>query len=231
VNVPAAVVRELGRADYVATWAAMREFTSQRTAATPDELWVVEHPPVFTLGQSGRREHLLAPGATPVVVSDRGGQVTYHGPGQVIVYTLFDLRRRGIYVKELVYRIEQAVIQTLASYGVEACRVPGAPGVYVPWRTTGTIGPFAGLAKIAALGIKVARGCSYHGVALNVRMDLEPFGRINACGYEGLQTVDLAKLGVPVSERDAAARLCERLAAHFPAIAEPIPVKAAHAAP
>jgi lipoyl(octanoyl) transferase len=230
VNAPAPVVRELGRADYAATWAAMREFTAQRSATTPDELWVVEHPPVFTLGQSGRREHLLAPGAIPVIVSDRGGQVTYHGPGQVVVYTLFDLRRRGIYVKELVYRIEQAVIQTLSLCGVEGSRVAGAPGIYVPWQAGGA-GPFAGLAKIAALGIKVARGCSYHGVALNVTMDLEPFGRINACGYAGLVTVDLAKLGVRVSERDAAARLCERLAAHFPAIAEPMPVTAMQAAP
>jgi len=219
VNVPGPVVRELGRVEYVATWAAMREFTARRDASTADELWAVEHLPVFTLGLAGRREHLLAPGTIAVVASDRGGQVTYHGPGQVIVYTLIDLRRRGIYVKELVYRIEQAVLQTLASYAVQGRRVPGAPGIYVPWAEPHGAGPFAGLAKVAALGIKLTRGCSYHGVALNVAMDLEPFGRINPCGYEGLVTVDLAKLGVRTSWRDASGRLCERLAAHFPAVA------------
>jgi lipoyl(octanoyl) transferase len=219
VNVPGPVVRELGRVEYVATWAAMREFTARRDPSTADELWAVEHLPVFTLGLAGRREHLLAPGTIAVVASDRGGQVTYHGPGQVIVYTLIDLRRRGIYVKELVYRIEQAVIQTLASYAVQGGRVPGAPGIYVPWAERHGSGQFAGLAKVAALGIRITRGCSYHGVALNVAMDLEPFGRINPCGYEGLATVDLAKLGVRTSARDVAARLCARLAAHFPAIA------------
>jgi lipoyl(octanoyl) transferase len=216
VSVPAPVVRELGAAEYVPTWEAMRAFTARRDAGTPDELWVVEHPPVFTLGQAGRREHLLAPGAIPVVASDRGGQVTYHGPGQVVVYTLIDLRRRGIFVKELVFRIEQAVIQTLASYGLEGRRVGGAPGIYVPWAGTSP-GPFAGLGKVAALGIKIARGCSYHGVALNVAMDLEPFGRIDPCGYAGLATVDLATLGLTSSWREAADRLCERLTAHFPA--------------
>jgi lipoyl(octanoyl) transferase len=231
VNALGPVVREFGRADYATTWTQMREFTAQRGAGTTDELWVVEHPPVFTLGQSARREHLLAPGTIPVIASDRGGQVTYHGPGQVIVYTLIDLRRRGIYVKELVYRIEQAVIQTLATCALEARRVAGAPGIYVPWKATTATGPFAGLAKVAALGIKVTRGCSYHGVALNVAMDLEPFARINPCGYAGLVTVDLATLGVPISERDVAARLCERLTAHFPAVAAPTPVAAAHAAP
>jgi lipoyl(octanoyl) transferase len=217
VNVPLPVVRELGRADYATTWEAMRSFTAQRDASTADELWVVEHPPVFTLGQAGRREHLLAPGAIPVVASDRGGQVTYHGPGQVVIYTLIDLRRRGIFVKELVYRIEQAVIQTLAADGIDGRRVPGAPGIYVPWSAAAAGGPFAGLAKVAALGIKISRGCSYHGVALNVAMDLAPFDCINPCGYAGLATVDLAKLGVSITWRDVAARLCERLTAHFPA--------------
>lgn len=212
------VVRELGAAEYAPTWEAMRAFTARRDASTADELWAVEHPPVFTLGQAGRREHLLAPGAIPVVATDRGGQVTYHGPGQVVVYTLFDLRRRGIFVKELVYRIEQAVIQTLATYGIDGRRIAGAPGIYVPAPGAGGAGPFTGLAKIAALGIKITRGCSYHGVALNVAMDLEPFERINPCGYEGLATVDLAKLGVSIPWRDAAARLCERLTAHFPAV-------------
>jgi lipoyl(octanoyl) transferase len=224
VIAPAPVVREFGVADYAATSAAMRAFTLRRDAATPDELWVLEHPPVFTLGLAGRGEHVLAPGEIPVIASDRGGQVTYHGPGQVVVYALIDLRRRGIFVKELVYRIEQAVIQTLASYAIAGRRVAGAPGVYVPWGDEAPGGRFAGLAKIAALGIKISRGCSYHGVALNVAMDLEPFSRINPCGYAGLATVDLAKLGVPTSWHEAATRLCERLAAHFPAVdARPLP--------
>jgi lipoyl(octanoyl) transferase len=220
VSAPAAgpVLRQLGKADYVATWEAMRAFTARRDAHTPDELWIVEHPPVYTLGQAGRREHLLASGDIPVVASDRGGQVTYHGPGQVVVYTLIDLRRRGIFVKELVYRIEQAVIQTLAVAGVDGRRVRGAPGVYVPFDTParGAAAPeFAGLAKVAALGVKVSRGCSYHGVALNVAMDLAPFGRIDPCGYAGLQTVDLATLGVTWSWADAASHLSHRLAAHL----------------
>ncbi len=211
-------LRQLGKADYVATWEAMRAFTARRDTDTPDELWIVEHPPVYTLGQAGRREHLLATDDIPVVDSDRGGQVTYHGPGQVVVYTLIDLRRRGIFVKELVYRIEQAVIQTLAAAGVDGRRVRGAPGVYVPFDTParGVAAPeFAGLAKVAALGVKISRGCSYHGVALNVAMDLAPFGRIDPCGYAGLQTVDLATLGVSWSWADAASRLSHRLAAHL----------------
>lgn len=216
--VPPPVVRVLGPADYVETWEAMRAFTARRDPATPDEFWLVEHAPVFTLGLAGRREHLLAPGTIPVIASDRGGQVTYHGPGQVVAYMLIDLRRRGIFVKELVYRIEQATIQALATYAVDGRRVAGAPGIYVPADVAAASGAFAGLAKIAALGIKIARGCSYHGVALNVAMDLEPFGRINPCGYAGLATVDLAKLGVPTTWRDVAARLGERLAAHFPAV-------------
>jgi lipoyl(octanoyl) transferase len=209
------VVRQLGRADYVPTWDAMRAFTAARAAGTPDELWVVEHPPVYTLGVAGKREHLLAPGDIPIVASDRGGQVTYHGPGQVVVYALIDLRRHGIYVKELVYRIEQAVIQTLESYGVPGRRVTGAPGIYVPWAASGDAGEFAGLAKIAALGIKITNGRSYHGVAFNVAMDLEPFYRVNPCGYAGLATVDLATLGVQTTWTDAAARLTDRLASHF----------------
>lgn len=211
----APLVRQLGRADYVPTWQAMRNFTAQRTAATADELWVVEHPPVFTLGQAGRREHVLAPGDIAVVESDRGGQVTFHGPGQVVVYTLIDLRRLGIYVKELVFRIEQAVVQTLADYGIDGRRVAGAPGIYVPYPGGARDDALAGLAKIAALGIKVTRGASYHGVALNVAMDLEPFGRIDPCGYAGLPTVDMATLGVSVPLDKVAARLTERLAAHF----------------
>jgi lipoyl(octanoyl) transferase len=211
-------LRALGRAEYLPTWEAMRSFTETRTPGTEDELWVVEHPPVFTLGQAGKREHLLAPGDIPVVQTDRGGQVTYHGPGQVVVYPLIDLRRLGIYVKELVFRIEQAVIQVLDGYGVAGQRVSGAPGIYVAWNdglraTAGA--PLAGFAKIAALGIKVTRGASYHGVALNVAMDLSPFDRINPCGYAGLPTVDLATLGVNVRWEDAADRLADRLSQHL----------------
>jgi lipoyl(octanoyl) transferase len=209
------VVRDLGRAEYLPTWRAMREFTAARSGETADELWIVEHPPVFTLGQGGRREHLLDPGEIPVVATDRGGQVTYHGPGQVVVYTLIDLRRLGIFVRELVYRIEQSVIQVLGESGIDAQRVRGAPGVYV--RDTGSRagGELAGFAKIAALGIKVSRGCSYHGVALNVSMDLAPFSRIDPCGYAGLPTVDLATLNVSITWRDAADRLAARLQQHF----------------
>ena len=209
------IVRLLGRADYVPTWHAMREFTAQRSQASPDELWLVEHPPVFTLGQSGRREHLLRPGDVPIVASDRGGQVTYHGPGQVVAYPLIDLRRLGIFVKELVYRIEQSVIQSLEGFGIDGRRVAGAPGIYVPWKSSAAGGSFAGLAKVAALGIKISRGCSYHGVALNVAMDLEPFSMIDPCGYAGLPTVDLATLGVATSWNEAAERLSERLQTHL----------------
>ena len=209
------VVRDLGRAEYLPTWQAMREFTAARTDQTADELWLVEHPPVFTLGQAARREHLLDPGDIPVVATDRGGQVTYHGPGQVVVYTLIDLRRLGIFVRELVYRIEQSVIQVLDESGITAQRVRGAPGVYVRDPASQAGGELAGFAKIAALGIKVSRGCSYHGVALNVAMDLQPFGRINPCGYAGLPTVDLSTLGVSISWRAAADRLTGRLAQHF----------------
>ena len=209
------VVRDLGRAEYLPTWRAMREFTAARSGETADELWIVEHPPVFTLGQGGRREHLLDPGEIPVVATDRGGQVTYHGPGQVVVYTLIDLRRLGIFVRELVYRIEQSVIQVLGESGIDAQRVRGAPGVYVRAAGSRAGGELAGFAKIAALGIKVSRGCSYHGVALNVSMDLAPFSRIDPCGYAGLPTVDLATLNVSITWHDAADRLAARLQQHF----------------
>ena len=218
--------RLLGLAPYVQTWHAMRDFTLQRGPETADELWLVEHEPVYTLGQAGRRDHLIAPGATPVVATDRGGQVTYHGPGQVIVYTLIDLRRLGITVKELVFRIEQAVLQTLEPLGVDGQRVRGAPGIYVRYRASErrspqeptaieSSSPFDGLAKIAALGVRIRNGCSYHGVALNVAMDLSPFSCIDPCGYPGLATVDLATLGVRVSWTEAAGRLSDRLAVHF----------------
>lgn len=211
------IVRALGRSDYLPTWQAMREFTARRDAGTPDELWLVEHPPVFTLGQAGRREHLLAATDIPVVATDRGGQITYHGPGQVVAYPLVDLRRLGIFVKELVFRIEQSVLQTLAACDVDGRRVRGAPGIYVPWPGSAASGEFAGLAKIAALGIKVTRGCSTHGVALNVAMDLAPFALINPCGYAGLPTVDLAALGVRAEPDAVAARLAERLTSHLDA--------------
>ncbi len=170
----------------------MRAFTQQRTPDTEDELWLVEHPPVFTLGQAGRREHLLATTEIPVIATDRGGQITYHGPGQVVAYPLLDLRRLGIFVKELVFRIEQAAIQTLEAFGADARRVKGAPGVYVPFAASQASGEFAGLAKIAALGIKVSNGRCYHGLALNVAMDLAPFSLINPCGYANLPAVDLS---------------------------------------
>jgi len=209
------VPRLLGRAAYVPTWQAMREFTTQRTDDTADELWIVEHPAVFTLGQAGRREHLRDAGDIPVVATDRGGQVTYHGPGQVVIYTLIDLRRLGIFVKELVYRVEQSVLQTLDEFGVVAERVRGAPGIYVRVADSAASGEFSGLAKIAALGIKVSRGRCYHGVALNVAMDLSPFNRIDPCGYAGLPAVDLARLGHIIPWQTAADRLCAHLVHHF----------------
>jgi lipoyl(octanoyl) transferase len=201
----------------------MRVFTAARLPDTADELWLVEHPPVYTQGVAGKAEHLLAPGEIPVVASDRGGQVTYHGPGQVVAYPLVDLRRLGIYVKEYVFRLEAALIQTLDAVGIVGQRVVGAPGIYVdlaePGRAGERRGPtqdrFAGLGKIAALGIKVSRHCSYHGVSLNVAMDLRPFERINPCGYAGLRTVDLATLGVRADPHWVAGVLAERLTAHL----------------
>jgi len=216
------IIRQLGCEDYARTWQAMRAFTAARRADTEDELWIVEHPAVFTLGQAGRREHVLDALDIPVIASDRGGQVTYHGPGQVIAYPLLDLRRMGIYVKELVFRVEQAVIQTLESFGIEGRRVPGAPGVFTPWQGAAPA-PFSGIAKIAALGVKVTGGCTYHGVALNVAMDLTPYSRINPCGFPGLEVVDLATLGVATSSADAAARLSARLQAHLSTRAKIIP--------
>ncbi len=199
--------------------AAMRAFTAGRSADTEDELWLVEHDPVFTQGLAGRAQHVLAAGAIPVLRTDRGGQVTYHGPGQVVAYPLVDLRRLGIYVKEYVFRIEQAVLDTLAQYGITGHRVRSAPGIYV--RLADPAGhavlapsagdPFQGLGKIAALGIKVSRQCAYHGVALNVAMDLEPFSRIDPCGYAGLKTVDLRCCGVAAGWHDAAVRLAQNL--------------------
>jgi lipoyl(octanoyl) transferase len=196
----------LGRRDYAQTAQAMRDFTAARTPTTEDELWLVEHDPVYTQGVAGRDEHVLDAHGVPVVHSDRGGQVTYHGPGQVVAYPLVDLRRLHIYVKEYVYRLEHALLKVLADFGVTGHRVAGAPGIYVrlddPFGHAALRGPrpaddpFRGLGKIAALGIKVSNHCAYHGVALNVAMDLSPFGGIDPCGYRGLRTVDLATLGV-----------------------------------
>jgi lipoyl(octanoyl) transferase len=191
-------------ADYTTVWRDMQAFTEARTESTADETWLCEHAPVYTLGQAGRPEHILNPGAIPVVRTDRGGQVTYHGPGQVVAYPLVDLRRAGLYVKEYVAFLEDAAIDTLADFGIAACRKLGAPGVYVAQ-------PNGELAKIAALGIKVRSGCTYHGVALNVRMDLAPFSGINPCGYEGLVTTDMASCGVAADLVEAGERLAHRL--------------------
>ncbi len=181
------IVRELGLADYVPVWQAMQAFTAVRGESTADEFWCVEHRPVFTLGRAGRREHLLAPADIPIVQCDRGGQVTYHGPGQLVVYTLLDVRRMGLGPRELVRRIERALIACLSVYGITASRRDGAPGVYV------------GAAKIAALGLRLRGSYSYHGFALNVSMDLEPFHRINPCGYAGLEVTQMSVHGGPRS--------------------------------
>ncbi len=212
-------IKNLGLQPYAEIEAAMRAFTAARDANTPDELWLVEHEPVFTQGLAGKPEHVLASGGIPVVHTDRGGQVTYHGPGQVVAYPLLDLRRRGYFVKEYVFRIEEAVIGTLAALGATGHRVRSAPGIYVRLADPHGharlqphgLAPFQGLGKVAALGIKVSRHCTYHGVALNVAMDLQPFERINPCGYAGLRTVDLKSLGVGVEWTDAATLLADHL--------------------
>lgn len=217
------LVKVLGQVPYLPTYQAMAAFTEGRTPADPDELWLCEHPPVFTQGLAGKADHLLAPGDIPVVATNRGGQVTYHGPGQVVAYPLLDLQRAGYFVKEYVYRLEEAVIRTLADYGVSGHRVAGAPGIYVRLADPGSHqaltgpapggDPFAGLGKIAALGIKVSRHRTYHGLALNVAMDLQPFERINPCGYAGLATVDLSTIGVSTTWNEAAVRLGQKLEA------------------
>ena len=218
-----AALHRLGRVAYEPTVAAMRGFTETRGPETPDQLWVCEHPPVYTQGLAGKPEHVLDAHGIPVVPTNRGGQVTYHGPGQVVAYPLVDLRRLNIYVKEYVYRLEQAVIRTLEHLGVTGHRVAGAPGIYVrrddPFGHAALTGPrldpFEGLGKIAALGIKVSRHCTYHGVALNVAMDLQPFDGINPCGYAGLQTVDLSTIGVQVSWDEVAEVLADKLVKHL----------------
>lgn len=193
------VSKRLGRVDYEPTFAAMQAFTAARTPETPDELWLVEHPPVYTLGQAGKPEHILHDVGIPVVKIDRGGQVTYHGPGQVVIYLLCDLHRLKIKVRELVTAIEQAVIDLLAEHGVCAERRDGAPGVYV------------GDAKIAALGLRIRGGCSYHGVSLNVDMDLTPFAAINPCGYAGLRVIQTKDLNIALTPAEAGEQLSQHL--------------------
>lgn len=220
-------VRSLGRTDYTATWTAMQAFTAARTAETTDEIWLTEHPPVYTLGLAGRPEHLLRSGVIPVVKVDRGGQITYHGPGQLVAYLLVDLRRRGRGIRHLVRDIEGAVIEFLATLGIPAWGKPEAPGVYVDCGGIGSGGGSgshrssgghsssgslsshggSGEAKIAALGLRVRNGCTYHGLALNVAMDLAPFADINPCGYPGLAVTQLAAFGVDLTVEAAGAEL------------------------
>jgi len=204
------LIKHLGVADYAKTYEAMKVFTKERTANTPDEIWVLEHPPVFTLGLAGDASNLHSPSnQIPMVQVDRGGEITYHGPGQIVVYLLLDLKRIGIYVKELVSRIEQALIDTLADFGIQAERKAGAPGIYISPQI-GVPAQWAG-AKVAALGLKVSKSCSYHGLALNVATDLDAFGRIHPCGYEGLKTVDMQTLGIKDNIGTISQRLLEHL--------------------
>lgn len=213
IHPAAPLVRELGRADYEPTFAAMRAFTDARTPETRDELWIVEHPPVFTLGLGADPGHVLAPHGVPVVQTDRGGEVTYHGPGQVVIYLLMDLRRNKpggkLYARQFVEKIEQAVIDVLGAYNLAGERIAGAPGIYI------AEGPRKG-AKIAALGLKVrGNGCTYHGVSLNVGMDLAPFTWINPCGYSGLATVDMRTMGVEAPLADVQQALARALTGHL----------------
>ena len=222
--------RFLGQVDYLPTYEAMQSYTLGRDANSPDALWMCEHPPVFTQGLAGKADHVLMPGDIPVVATNRGGQVTYHGPGQVVAYPMIDLQRAGYFVKEYVYRLEEAVIRTLMHLGITGHRVASAPGIYVrldnprdhsalPQRPglgkTGASPDFRGLGKISALGIKVSKHCTYHGLALNVAMDLEPFERINPCGYAGLSTVDLITIGVQADPLDIAKLLSQKLIAYL----------------
>ncbi len=196
---PSLTTKYLGVADFEPTWRAMQAFTAQRSVDTNDEIWLLQHPPVYTQGLAGKPEHLLTTPSIAVIKTDRGGQITYHGPGQIVAYVLFDLKRKGIGVKELVRRIEQSIIDLLLDYGVDAERKTGAPGVYVKG------------AKIAALGLRVKNGCSYHGLALNVAMDLAPYSAINPCGYAGMEVTDLATLGVRASIADVMAAFSPHL--------------------
>ena len=192
-------VHYLGQRDYESVWRKMQDFTDSRTDTTADQFWVVEHPPVFTLGQNGKPEHLLAPGDIPIINVDRGGQVTYHGPGQLVIYVLVNLKRSRLGVRQLVTALESAIIKLLDRYGIEAAARPDAPGVYID------------KAKVASLGLKIRKGCSYHGLALNVDLDLEPFSRINPCGFEGLAVTRLKDHGIELSSWELAGELCELL--------------------
>lgn len=198
------IVRRLGLVPYEPTWRAMQEFTSSRDAGTEDELWLVQHPPVYTLGQAGKPEHLLQATDIPMVKIDRGGQITYHGPGQVVAYLLLDLHRRHLKVREMVNLLEQSLIDCIADYGLNAERKDGAPGVYIAGE------------KVAALGLRVRNGCTYHGLSLNVDMDLTPFTWINPCGYSGLKTIQLKDFGVTEAPDEVAERLLGHLRRHFP---------------
>lgn len=228
------ILRHLGRRPCAPVIAEMQAFTEGRDAhdrheasgsRTEDELWIVEHDPVFTLGLASRSQHVLAPGDIPLLPTNRGGQVTYHGPGQVVAYPLIDLRGQGIYVKEYVFRLETSILAVLSDFGITGHRVAGAPGIYVrlddPFSHAALSGPqpagdpFRGLGKIAALGIKVTRHCTYHGAALNVAMDLQPYSRIDPCGYAGLRTVDMAWCGVQASWEEVAQRWAARIQAQF----------------
>jgi lipoyl(octanoyl) transferase len=199
--VPNLHVKHLGQVDFVSTWQAMQTFTANRSGDTPDEIWLLQHPPVFTLGLAGKREHILCESAIPILPIDRGGQVTYHGPGQLVAYLLLDLKRRGYGVRELVMRMEQTIINLLATYGIRAERRDKAPGVYVDE------------AKIAALGLRIKHGMSYHGLALNVDMDLTPFSYINPCGYTGLEVTQLSALAKEISLEKVAGELAVKLEA------------------
>jgi lipoyl(octanoyl) transferase len=199
----AVVVRQLGMQPYDQVWRQMQAFTDERTVGTADEIWVLQHPPVFTLGQAGKTEHLLAPGDIPVIKSDRGGQVTYHGPGQVIVYLMVDLNRRGLGVRRLVTELEQALIELLASLGIVGHRRDKAPGIYVNDK------------KIASLGLRVRNRCTFHGLSLNVAMDLAPFSRINVCGYQGLQVTQLSDLLASIDQQQISTLLIEQLKVHL----------------
>lgn len=203
----APLIRELGRVAYTPTFEQMQALTATRDVNSPDEFWLLEHPPVFTLGQAGLESHLLHATQIPLVHTDRGGQITYHGPGQVVIYMLLDLKRRGMMIKEWVRRIEEAIILTLRDYGLQTERHEGAPGIYIANDGTQT---HTG-AKIAALGLKVKNGCTYHGLSLNVAMDLSPFLQINPCGYAGLETVDMRTMGVDAAQDEVARKLANYL--------------------
>ena len=196
-------VRQLGRVDYLPIWQAMQEFTAQRDDHSPDEIWLLEHPPVYTLGQAGKPEHLLNVTDIPLVNIDRGGQITYHGPGQLVAYTLIDIKRRGYGVRDLVQRMEQTIIELLARHAITAHRRDNAPGVYV------------NDAKIAALGLRIKHGCSYHGLALNVDMDLRPFANINPCGYQGMAVTQLRDLSANIDFNQVSEQLRELLIHHI----------------